>query len=105
MLKFEELGDRNNFINLQQIRFEFVAHTVQNNCYALRTHATEATQRYKPFSIKSPISSLFFEFKMSLNGEKVSTTIANFAHKNFIETEFSHGIDGKQTWLACQRYY
>ena len=49
MLKFEELGDRNNFINLQKTRFEFVAHIVQNNGYALRTHATEATQRHQPF--------------------------------------------------------
>ena len=42
---------------------------------------------------------------MSLNGEKISTTNANFAHKSFIETEFSHGNDAKKTWLACQGYY
>ena len=42
---------------------------------------------------------------MPLNGEKTSTTNANFAHKRFIETEFSHGTDAKKTWLACQCYY
>ena len=36
---------------------------------------------------------------------KISTTNANFAHKRFIETEFSHGTDAKKTWLACQGYY
>ena len=42
---------------------------------------------------------------MSLNGEKISTGNANFAHKNFIETEISYGNDAKKTWLACQGYY
>ena len=42
---------------------------------------------------------------MSLNGENSSTTNANFAHKSFLETEFSHGKDAKETWLACQGYY
>ena len=42
---------------------------------------------------------------MSLNGEKISTTSANFAHKSFIETEFLHGNDAKKTWLACQGNY
>ena len=42
---------------------------------------------------------------MSLNGKKNWTTNANFGHKSFIETEFSHGNDAKKTWLACQGYY
>ena len=42
---------------------------------------------------------------MSLNGEKLSTTNANFVHKSFIETEFSLGNDAKKTWLACRGYY
>ena len=37
--------------------------------------------------------------------KKLSTTNANFAHKSFIETEFSHGSDAKKTWLACQGCY
>ena len=28
----------------------------------------------------------------------------NYAHKSFIETEFSHNKDAKITWLACQSY-
>ena len=105
MLEFEVLGDRNNFIDLQRTRLEIVARIVQNNGNVLRTHATEAGQRDAPYLVNNPLSSLFSECTVSLNVEKISTTNANFAHKSFIETEFSHGIDAKKTWLACQGYY
>ena len=105
MLEFEVLGDRNNFIDLQRTRLEIVARVVQNNGNVLRTHATEAAQRDTPYLVNNPLLSLFSECTMSLNGEKISKTNANFAHKSFIETEFSHGNDAKKTWLACQGYY
>ena len=105
MFEFEVLGDRNIFIDLQQTRLEIVARIVQNNGNVLRTHATEAGQQDAPYLVNNPLSSLFSECTMSLNGEKISTTNANFAHKSFIETDFSHGIDAKKTWLACQGYY
>ena len=100
MLEFEVLGDRNNFIDLQRTRLENVARVVQNNGNVLRTHATEAAQRDTPYLVNNPLSSLFSECTMSLNGEKISTTNANFAHKSFIETEFSHGNDAKEN-MAC----
>ena len=70
-----------------------------------RTHATEAGQRDTPYLVINPLSSLFFECTISLNGEKISTTNVNFAHKSFIETEFSQINDAKKQWLACQGYY
>ena len=70
-----------------------------------RTHATEAANRDTPYFVNNPLSSLFSECTLSLNGEKISTTNANFAHKNFIETKFSYGNDAKKTWLFCQGYY
>ena len=105
MLEFEVLGDRNNFIDLQRTSLEIVIRVVQNNGNVLRTHATEAIQQDTPYLVNNPLSSLFSEYTMSLNGEKISTTNANFAHKSFIETEFSHGNDAKKTWLACQGFY
>ena len=69
-----------------------------------RTHATEAGQRDTPYLINNPVSSLFSEFTMSLNGEKISTTNVNFAYKSFIETDFSQSNDEKKTWLACRGY-
>ena len=105
MLEFEVLGDRNNFIDLQRTRLEIVARIVQNNGNVLRTHATEAAQQGTPYLVNNPLSSLLSECTMSLNGEKISTTNANFAHKSFLETEFSYGKDAKETWLSCQGYY
>ena len=105
MLEFEVLGARNNFIDLQRSRLEIVARIVQNNGTVLRTHATEAARRDTPYLVKNQLSSLISECTMSLNGEKLSTTNANFHHKSFIETEFSHGIDAKKTCPASRGYY
>ena len=99
MLEFEKLGDRNNFIDLQRTRLEIVARIVRNNRTVLRTHATEAANRDTPHFVNNPLSSLFSECTLSLKGEIISTTNANFAHKSF-ETEFSYVNDAKKTWLA-----
>ena len=105
MLEFEVLRDRNNFIDLQRTRLEIVLRVVQNNGNVLRTHATDAGLKDTPYLVNNPLSFLFSECTLSLNGEKISTINANFAHKSFIETEVSHGNDAKKTWLACQGYY
>ena len=60
--------------------------------------------RDTPYFVKIPLSSLLTECTLSLNAEKISTTNANFAHKSFIETEFSYGNVAKKTWLAFQNY-
>ena len=82
-------GDRNNFLDLQRTRLEIEARIVQNNGNVLRTHATEVAQRDNPNLVNNPLLSLFSECTMSLSGDKISTTNVNFAHKSFIETEFS----------------
>ena len=58
-----------------------------------------------PCFVNNLSSSLFSECTLSLNGEKKSTTNANFVHESFIETKFSYGNDAKKTWLACQGFY
>ena len=70
----------------------------------LRTYATEAANRDTSCFVNNPLSSLFSECTLSLNGEKISTTIADFADKSFIEIKFAYGNDAKKTWLACQVY-
>ena len=100
MLEFELLGDKNNVIDLQRTRLEIVARIVQNNGNVLRKHATEAAQRYTPNLVNTPLSSLFSECTVSLTGKKISTTDANFAHKSFIETKFSHGNDAQKTIIV-----
>ena len=70
----------------------FNAHV--GNGYVLRVHATDGNLR----------DTLYLVNGEKINGEKISTTNGNFAHKSFIETEFSYDSDAKETWLACQGY-
>ena len=50
------------------------------------------------------LHSLFSDCTVSANGLKISNANGHYAHKSFLETEFSHNIDAKKTWLACQGY-
>ena len=45
------------------------------------------------------------ECTVSANGVRISNTNWNYAHKAFIETEFSSVKTAKNTWLVCQGYY
>ena len=67
----------------------------------LRTHATEAANRDTPYFVHNPLSSLFSECTLSLNGEKISTTNAHYAHKSFLRPSF-HTVmmRRKRGWLA-----
>ena len=62
----------------------------------IQTHHTLATTHYILF---------ISECTVSANGVKISNTNGNYAHKAFIETEFSSGKTAKNTWLAGQGYY
>ena len=98
MLEFEELSYRVIFIDFNSTRLEINARIVQSKVTLLPTHATEAANRDTPYFA---LSSLFFECTLSLNGEKISTTNANFAHKSFIDFEFSNFNDPKKHgWLV-----
>ena len=50
------------------------------------------------------LHSLFADCTVSANGIKNSSANGHYAHKIFIETEFLHGTDAKNTWLKCQGY-
>ena len=104
MLEFEVLGDRNNFIDLQKFLLEIKCKISRNNDGDLRT-GTDATNTDAPYFSNNALHSLFSECTVSANGVKISNTNGNYAHKAFIETEFSSGKTAKNTWLACQGYY
>ena len=101
MLEFEVLSDRNNFIDLQRTRLEIVAQIVRSNENVFRTHATEAANRDTPYFVSNPLSSLFTECTLTLNGEKISTTNGNFAHKGLLRPIF-HTVmmPRKHGWLV-----
>ena len=106
MLEFEVAGDRNNFIDLQKI-FLVKCKIVQSSEANLKydgTAAADVTKTDAPYFCNNVLHSLFSDCTVSANGLKISKANGNYAHKSFIETEFSHNKDAKNTWLACQGY-
>ena len=107
MLEFEVPGDRNNFNDLQKIFLEVKCKIVQSSEADLRYDAgaaTDVTKTDAPYFCNNVLHSLFSDYTVSANGLKISNANGNYAHKSFIETEFSHNKDAKNTWLACQGY-
>ena len=102
-LEFEVVGDRNNFIDLQKIYLEIKCRILQTDGTDLRFTAGDANASDLPCFANNILHSLFAECTVSANGIKISTANGHYAHKSFIETEFSHGTDAK-TWLKCQSY-
>ena len=94
VLEIEVLGDRNNFIDLQKIVLEIKCKITQANDADLRA-GTEAANRDTPYFVNNTLHSLFSECTVSANGIKISKTNGNYAHKGFIEIEFSHGDSAK----------
>ena len=103
-LEFEVVGDRNNFIDLQKIFLEVKCRVIQSNNEILRHVEDNAANSDAPFFVNNILHSLFSECTVSLNGIKIANSNGNYAHKSFLETEFSHGKDAKDTWLKCQGY-
>ena len=54
------------------------------------------------YFMNNSLHSLFSECTVSANGFKIYNTNGNYAHKGFIETEFSDGESVKNTSLFCQ---
>ena len=104
MLEFEVLGDRNNLIDLQKLLLENKCKISRNDDGDLR-RGTDATNTDWPCFSNNALHYLFSECTVSANGVKISNTNGNYAHKAFIETEFSSGKTAKSTWIACQGYY
>ena len=106
MIEFEVAGDRNNFFDLQNFFLEIKCKIFQASEADLRYDAGAAADVTKTdlayFLIMFFIHS--FLTTVSANGLKISNANGNYAHKSFIETEFSHNKDAKATWLACQGY-
>ena len=103
-LEFEVVGDRNNFLDLQKIYLEIKCKIIQSDGNDLRYDATDATLRDSPIFVNNTLHSLFSECTVTANGVKISNANGVYAHKAFIETEYSNGKEAKDTWLRCQGY-
>ena len=107
MLEFEVAGDRNNLIDLQKIFLEIKCRIVRASEADLRYDAgaaADVTKTDAPYFCNNVLHSLFSDCTVSTNGLKIANAYGNYAHKSFIQTEFSHNRDAKATWLACQGY-
>ena len=104
-LEFEVIGDRNNFIDLRKIYLELVCRIKNNDNTDLRYDATTAANSDDPLFVNNILHSLFADCTITANGMKISTANGLYGHKSFLETEFSHTKDAKDTWLNCQGYY
>ena len=70
----------------------------------LQYTAGDAPATDASFFVNNVLHSLFVDCTVSANGIKISSANGHYAHKSFIETEFSHGAYAKKTWLSCQGY-
>ena len=107
ILEFEVTGDRNNFIDLQKKFLEVKCKIVQSSGADLKYDGAATADTAKtdaPYFCNNVKNSHFSDCTVSANGLKISNANGNYAHKSFIETEFSHNKDAKNTWLACQGY-
>ena len=105
MLEFEVAGDRNNFFDLQKIFLEIKCKINQASEADLRYDAGTAADVAKtdaPYFCNNVLHSLFSDCTVSANVLKISNANGNYAHKKFIETDFSHNKNKKATWLAGQ---
>ena len=107
MLEFEVASDRNNFIDLQKIFLEVKCKIVQSCEANLKydgTAAADVTKTDAPyFFCNNMLHSLFSDCTVSANGLKISNANGNYAHKSFIETEFSHNKDAKKHLVSLSR--
>ena len=103
-LEFEVTGDRTNFIDLQNIYLEVKCKISKPDGSNLQYVTGDATQQEKPVFVNNTLHSLFSDCNITANGIKISSANGNYAHKAFIETEFSHNKEAKDTWLKCQGY-
>ena len=103
-LKSAVVGDRNNFLDMQKHFLEIKCKVTQTDGTDLRYEATNAANSDNPIFINNTLHSLFSECTVTANGRKISNSNGVYAHKAFIETEYSNGKAAKETWLRCQGY-
>ena len=103
-MEFEVIGDRTNFIDLQNVYLEVKCRILRPNGDKLVYYEGNDVATDSPFFVDNLVHSLFSECSITANGIKISSANGNYAQKAFIETEFSQNTEAKDTWLKCQGY-
>jgi hypothetical protein len=109
-LDFKINGERNNFIDLNQIYLVVEAQVRKPNGNPLVEDVTDAAsladpaKTDKPIVVNNLLHSLFEDYELRANDQKISSANGRYGHKAFLETEMSSTGDEKETWLVCQGY-
>ena len=103
-LEFEVKGDQTNFIDLQNIDLDVKCNIVKADKTTLNYVTGDATQQDTPVFVNNTLQSIFADCTETAQGVKVSSANELYALKAFIETDFSHNLEAKNTWLECQGY-
>ena len=77
---------------------------LQSDSNRLRFTTGDEAASELPILVNNTLHSLFSDISVAANGIKISSSNGNYAQKAFIETEFSHHREAKDTWLKCQGY-
>ena len=103
-LEFQVTGDQNNFLDLQHMYLQLSCSIHRQDGSALRYDEDTKGISDEPKFVNNILHSLFSDCDVSANGIKISHANGLYGHKSYLETEMSHGIEAKGTWLACQGY-
>ena len=95
-LKFQVVGDRTNFIDLQNNYLKVKCTILRPNGHKLEYDAGNSAAADSPFFVNNTLHSLFSACSITANGIKISSANGNYAQKAFIETEFSHNKHAKR---------
>ena len=88
----------------EKIYLEIKYRILQTDGTDLRYTAGDANASDLPYFANKVLHSLFADCTVSANGIKISTANGHYAHKSYIETEFSHGTDAMKNCIKCHGY-
>ena len=103
-IDFEVVGNRNYFIDLSKIYLELKWRIKKLNGNNLVTGDDDEAQNDSPSFVSNILHSFFVDCNVFANGLKISSTNGLYGHKSFLETEWSHSSESKNTWLSTQGY-
>ena len=89
-LEFEVVGDRINFIELQNVYLEVKCKVLQSDSNTLPFTTGYAPASDLPFFVNNTLHSLFSDCSVSANGINFSSSNGNYVQKDLVETESFH---------------
>ncbi len=105
-MEFKVSGEQNYFVDMNNIFLHLVVQIKNTDNTNLRYDATDLDPGTSdlPKFVNNIMHSLFSECDVYANGIKISSANGLYGHKAYVETEMSHNMACKETWLKCQGF-